>query len=389
MCYFGNIRMSGPLKWICSFLVCISLYACEAADAVVEDQVCQPGQDNEQQQCTTGWNDSGPITFVSTSSDLPTIVEVTMSNFTAIEITGCDSISEAASKHLPGYAVINSLAHGHNTLLRKGDVVIAINERAFRRSLPESTCEEFLELWDIVATRNSPVTITVERYDWDAPPHAWPRFLRASKSDSKVALERYQKHLAWREATFPMDIASPGMQTIFSLRIICEIHPNKDEDFAPTLYVDYGRMQTMLLAGDIAAQDVVTAFTLFTEQGLAASDDPRHPKMSRFIDISEFPSIMDFRVDTLKLIYTTLDPNYPDTLSKMVLFPVRPLMSKIARALLSFIRSETTKKKFLITNNLDQVSELGWNKTEIMESGGVKQFVADRAKPLERSFFVY
>ena len=46
-----------------------------------------------------------------------------------------------------------------------------------------------------------------------------------------------------------------------------------------------------------------------------------------------------------------------------------------AKALLSFV-NENTKKKFLITNDLDQVcNELGWSKADIEACGGVTQFM--------------
>jgi len=42
---------------------------------------------------------------------------------------------------------------------------------------------------------------------------------------------------------------------------------------------------------------------------------------------------------------------------------------------LSFV-NETTKKKFLITNDLEAVcAELGWNKAEVDECGGVTAFM--------------
>jgi len=49
--------------------------------------------------------------------------------------------------------------------------------------------------------------------------------------------------------------------------------------------------------------------------------------------------------------------------------------STTAKALLSFV-NENTKKKFLITNDLEKVcAELGWDKAAVDECGGVTEFM--------------
>jgi len=51
-----------------------------------------------------------------------------------------------------------------------------------------------------------------------------------------------------------------------------------------------------------------------------------------------------------------------------------------ARTLLSFV-NERTQKKILITNNLDKVcTELGWDKSEVEECGGVTDFMHKHEK---------
>ena len=52
-----------------------------------------------------------------------------------------------------------------------------------------------------------------------------------------------------------------------------------------------------------------------------------------------------------------------------------------AKTLLSFV-NDKTKDKFLITNSLEQVcTELGWDKEEVDECGGVQQFVQKYESP--------
>mmetsp|Transcript_7433 Transcript_7433/g.15511 ORF Transcript_7433/g.15511 Transcript_7433/m.15511 type:complete len:146 (-) Transcript_7433:132-569(-) len=132
----------------------------------------------------------------------------------------------------------------------------------------------------------------------------------------------------------------------------------------------------MQSAGDITADDVTNAFVMFTERMLRKAKDPRHPKTCQFIDLSDVSITSGFRVESLKKIYSVFEPNYPETLYKMVMYPVSTMLGTTARTLLSFV-NEKTQSKFLITNSLDQVcSELGWNKDEVDECGGITDFMA-------------
>jgi CRAL/TRIO domain len=176
------------------------------------------------------------------------------------------------------------------------------------------------------------------------------------------------------------------------------------------VYVNYGSLQQLQASGAITTDDVVAAFVIFTERMLSKAIDPRHPQTCQFIDLSGVSISSGFRVDALKQIYNTFEPNYPETLYKMVIYPVSTLMvrfqvinaaspylsltemylthlfmtlsgnnslyqSTTARTLLSFV-NEKTKKKFLITNQLDAVcTELGWDRAEVEECGGVTEFM--------------
>jgi len=104
-----------------------------------------------------------------------------------------------------------------------------------------------------------------------------------------------------------------------------------------------------------------------------------------------------------------IQPNYPETLFKMVMYPVSnmvvssrdvaknpaissssvdPLFKRFflfhqgltARSLLGFV-NEKTQSKFLITNSLDKVcEELGWNQHDVDECGGITEFMHKHEK---------
>jgi NAD-dependent SIR2 family protein deacetylase len=58
-----------------------------------------------------------------------------------------------------------------------------------------------------------------------------------------------------------------------------------------------------------------------------------------------------------------------------------------SKMLLSFV-NEQTQKKFVITDNLDTVcEELGWDKAEVEECGGVTEFMHKHEKAGESLIF--
>lgn len=77
----------------------------------------------------------------------------------------------------------------------------------------------------------------------------------------------------------------------------------------------------------------------------------------------------------LKQIYNVFEPNYPETLGKLVMYPVSNMLAKTARTLLSFV-NEKTQRKFVITSSLQVVcEELGWDLKEVELCGGVTEFM--------------
>lgn len=93
------------------------------------------------------------------------------------------------------------------------------------------------------------------------------------------------------------------------------------------------------------------------------------------IDLSGVTITSGFRVDLLKHIYNVFEPNYPETLNKMVMYPVSNVLAKTARTLLNFV-NETTQRKFVITSSLQVVcDELNWDIHEVEACGGVTEFM--------------
>jgi len=347
---------------------------------------------------------------------------------------------------LPGYAVIGKLLKGE-TVAKKfgvevGDCIVSVNGHGFRRFAPDFKEEDIESLNEDedkkvevkldnavvapgeaynqmlskikaikAAAPDPPLILTLERYGWDARCNSWPRFLTARENNVPEAMMMQQQHEQWKSETFPIDLTKSGLQEIFKQKALSEINVDFLKDFPPTVYIDYGKLQQMEKAGEITTEEVVAAFIIFTERMLGESTDPRKPQTCQFIDLSGVSITGGFRVETLKRIYEVFEPNYPETLFKMVMYPVSsmvvsshdcdlyhnnnvdskhvdPLFTRFllfhqrltARSLLSFV-NEKTKSKFLITNSLEEVcQELGWDQREVDECGGVTEFMHKHEK---------
>jgi CRAL/TRIO domain len=259
---------------------------------------------------------------------------------------------------IPSFATVSGLLDG-DTVARKsgvqvGDFIVAVNGEGFRRFAPDFSNDELENLTnkddDLQNNNNAPFSddkvlhlkkgeayaallqkikeikqdnstagsstppleLALERHAWDARAHSWPRFLTARDNDVPQAMMMLQNHEEWKERTFPIDLTS--IQEVLKLKAVSEI----DISTIPTVYVNYAKLQQ--LEGEPV--EVVKAFVIFTELMLAKAPDPRSPKTCQFIDLSGVSISAGFRVDVLKLIYQTFEPNYPETLHKMVMYPV-------------------------------------------------------------------
>mmetsp|Transcript_24322 Transcript_24322/g.50937 ORF Transcript_24322/g.50937 Transcript_24322/m.50937 type:complete len:410 (-) Transcript_24322:70-1299(-) len=225
---------------------------------------------------------------------------------------------------------------------------------------------------------NPPLLISLERYMWDSRVHSWSRFLSARNGNVPEAMTLIQGHERWRNEFFPIDLTEPSLQKLLRVHAVSKIDVGKteeEEDKAPVVYIDFAKLQAMGVESDSLSTDVVKAFVVYTETLLSKSPDPRSPKTSQFVDLTGVSIKQGLQPGVLKKLYATFEPNYPETLEKMVLYPVPRIMVRAVNAMLSFV-NEHTRKKFIITDDLFLVcKELGWNLKEIETCGSVNSYM--------------
>lgn len=311
----------------------------------------------------------------------------------------------------PGFASIGRLLDG-DTVARKagvqvGDVIVAVNGSGFRRFAPDydeskvtyvgsnggngkghngvandnavmhmGQGEAYSALLTKIKTVKSagspPLVLSLERYTWDARVNSWPRFLEAREGDVPAAMKLLQDHEAWKTKILPIDLTRDGIQEVLRLKAIAEIDVDSSGTHPPTVYVNFAKL---LVADGIASEDVVKCFIIFTEMLLARSKDPRFPKANQFIDLTGVSMSSGFRVELIRKIYEVFEPNYPETLGKVVMYPISTMLSTTAKTLLSFV-NDNTRKKFVLSSSLTEVcDQLGWDQTEVEECGGVTEFM--------------
>ena len=309
----------------------------------------------------------------------------------------------------PGFAQVGRLLDGETVARRcgvkVGDCIVAVNGQGFRRFAPDFDEEELDNLSKelhvpndnkvlhlgkgeayssllgriktIKASISPPLALGLERYGWDAKVNSWPRFLEARDGNVPAAMKMLQEHESWKNEIFPIDLTRDGVQEVLRLKAVAEIDTEIDDTIPPTVYVNFSKLQAV---ESISPDDVCKAFIIFTEMMLARGKDPRNPRACQFIDLSGVTISSGFRVDMLKKIYNIFEPNYPETLHKMVMYPVSTMLGTTARTLLNFV-NEKTQRKFVITNSLAVVcEELGWDQREVEACGGVTEFMHKHEK---------
>jgi hypothetical protein len=331
----------------------------------------------------------------------------------------------------PGYACVGKVLElqGETTIAKQcgvqvGDIIVAINGEGFRRFKPDYPLED-LEDVTLSSTEgdekttttptmnNTPemgkvmtlkegenykamlnrikeikkdapetLVVTLERYTWDSQCHAFGRYCKARNDNVPLAMGMQQEHVTWRNNTFPIDLTDANLQKLLHAKVVSEIDVRHD-NLPPTVYVNFGK----LLELELSADEVVNAFLIYTETLLKRTEDPRHPKASQFIDLTGV-SIKSMRTEVLKKVYATFEPNYPETLYRMVLYPVSRAVASATNVMLGFV-NETTRAKFVITDDLQKVcEELGWSKAEVEQCGGVTEFMHKHEKSAGESFIV-
>lgn len=223
---------------------------------------------------------------------------------------------------------------------------------------------------------SDPLVISLERYMWDSRVHSWSRFLSARKGNVPEAMTMIQAHERWRNDFFPVDLTQPSVQKLMKAHAVSEVDIGEG-DHAAVVYIDFAKLQMMAVENSL---DVVQAFVVYTETLLSRSPDPRSPKTSQFVDLTGVNLKQGLRVNVLKKLYRTFEPNYPETLEKLVLYPVPKALVSVVNVTLSFV-NEHTRKKFVITDDLFVVcKELGWNLKEIETCGGVRSYMKKHLK---------
>jgi len=322
-------------------------------------------------------------------------------------------------KFTPGYASIGSVLEGDNVARRcgvaVGDCIVAVNGNGFRRFAldydeqevkdvnpnaenvvsgdeededaktlrtrvlskmgnGESYAALLTKIKDVKSAQDSkkPLLISLERYGWDSRVNSWCRFLAARDQNIPEAMLMLQTHEVWRETTFPIDVSKTGIHNILKAKAISEVDVKQDS-CPPTVYVNFKKIQD--LEGTCLQEDVVSAFVVYTELLLSRASNPRSPKACQFIDLSGTKITRGLNAGLLRKIYAVFEPNYPETLHKMVMYPVSRVVRKTANVLLGFV-NQKTREKFVITDDLSVVcKELGWDKTEVEECGDIMQFM--------------
>ena len=314
----------------------------------------------------------------------------------------------------PGFAQIGRLLEGETAAkkagVQVGDVIVAVNGSGFRRFAPDYEEDKVIDVTQngngskdaasndnavmhmgqgeaysalltkiktVKAAGSPPLVLSLERYTWDARVNSWPRFLEARDGDVPAAMKMLQDHETWKSQVLPIDLTRDGIQEVLRLKAVAEIDVDSTGTSPPTVYVNF---QKLLVADGIASEDVIKAFIIFTEMLVARSKDPRFPKTNQFIDLSGVSMSSGFRVELIRKIYDVFEPNYPEILGKMVMYPVSTMLSTTAKTLLTFV-NEKTQKKFVLTSNLSEVcKELGWDQKEVEECGGVTEFMHKHEK---------
>lgn len=354
--------------------------------------------------------------FNATSSNNPSILTISVSceppEELGARLTNEDK-GEPGEMFTPAYASIAEVLGGDNVArscgVAVGDCIVAVNGECFRRfaldcgekeakdlapgvditygdlksskarvlsgmASGEGYAALLTKIKDVKGAKDSdnPLIIFLERYGWDSRANSWSRFLTARDQNIPDAMLMLKTHEIWRDNAFPIDISQSGLHSILKAKAISEVDLKRD-GLPPTVCVNFSKIQA--LESNCSHDDVVSAFVVYTELLLSRASNPRNPKACQFIDLSGTKITRGLNVGLLRKIYAVFEPNYPETLHKMVMYPVSRVVRQTANILLSFV-NQKTREKFVITDDLGVVcSELGWEKAEVTECGGILQFM--------------
>jgi len=356
--------------------------------------------------------------FQCTSAGTPRRLEISFASDPAgqlgAQLNTCDK-GQMSEMFCPGYAAIGRLIEG-DTVARKagvavGDFIVAVNDVGFRRFAPDDKEEGVADtdadvsaeeaalrrkikskvvptgqpgeaygalLGSIKSIKGAadpanPLALSLERHGWNARANSWPRFLVARDGDVPAAMQMLQTHEEWKEKTFPINTSDPLIKMVMASRAVSEVSGRGGGH--PTLCVNFSALQRL---EDADGSHVADAFVMLVETALARAvvgGDPRTPRLCQLIDLTGVGISSKLRIDVLKTVYGRFEPNYPETLEKMVLYPVSRYLASTCNMLLSFV-NEKTKNKFVITDSLPTVcKELGWDPAVVEAAGGVSEYI--------------
>ena len=343
---------------------------------------CAKNEEKDEVEGEDG-NDKDDDTDIQAKTTTPTITTTTAT--TSTTTTMCST----ANTKKNNYELLSQVLSGKSGTLYP-QLLSKIKQIKSASSSPENP-------------NHPPLILHLERYTWDSRVHSWSRFLSARNGNVPMAMMAMQQHEAWRSEFFPIDLTSPRLQKLLKAHAVSEIDvvsssssssssttKSSGNGIAPVVYIDFAKLQSMVSTNAnttatttsttftavggasennkiATTNDVIQAFVIYTETLLNKAPDPRCPKLCQFVDLSGVNIKAGIQPGILKKLYGTFEPNYPETLQKMVLYPVPRIMVRIVDAMLSFV-NEHTRKKFIITDDLGLVcKELGWNWKEITE----------------------
>lgn len=187
-----------------------------------------------------------------------------------------------------------------------------------------------------VKASSEPLLISMERYSYDSRVHSWSRFLSARNGNVPRAMTMIQAHERWRSEYFPIDLTSEGLQRVLKAHAVSEIDVthDSDQDISACVYIDFAKLQSLrsvdIEENEALTDDVIKAFVIYTETLLSKSVDPRRPKSCQFVDLTGVSLKQGVHAKLLKKMYGVFEPNYPETLEKMVMYPVPKIMVGLA-----------------------------------------------------------
>jgi len=373
--------------------------------------------------------------FLGTSSEIPELITVSLEDEPTGNLVGVQLKSHdkglTNDMFTPGYVSILKLLEGKTVAwkngLLAGDYIVAVNGVGYRRFQPDynssnarksylgfntnypvpfdevddendakiklknrvisgkndgEAYKEFLvEVKKVRDNGSEPLLLLLERFCWDARANSWGRFKKSRKGNVVEAMKMLQEHEFWRDGNFPIDLTKLSLQRLLKSNAFCYPFLVSCVTKPQVLCVKFSIIQSL----NCCTNDLSNAVILYMETLLSKCINPQCPEISFFIDVSNV-FYNRIRPDILRKLYSIFEPNYPETLHKMVIYPVTKYLVSTASALLSFV-NETTKLKFIITDDLAVVcKELGWNEEEIECCGGVPQFMQKYEKRIDKSF---